>query len=54
MAGRELRMLADKFATTEERCRVRYMAESVNMSSMTMENFFLLCAELFSVSEPHR
>ncbi|KAK4319970.1 hypothetical protein Pmani_009129 [Petrolisthes manimaculis] len=48
MAGRELKTLADNFATTEERRRVREMAECVNMSSMTMENFFHLCAELFS------
>ncbi|XP_042870848.1 uncharacterized protein LOC122252419 isoform X2 [Penaeus japonicus] len=46
-AGQELRMLADAFADTEERRRVRCMAESVNMASINMENFFQLCGELF-------
>lgn len=43
-------MLADRFAETEERHRVRIMAEKVNMSSINKENFLQLCAELFSVS----
>ena len=49
-AGRELRELGDAFAKTAEREKVRSMAECVDMSSINMENFFSLCAELFSVS----
>lgn len=47
-AGQELQKLADAFAKTEERRRVQVMAKSVNLRSMNMENFFELCAELFS------
>ncbi|XP_063588335.1 uncharacterized protein LOC134765607 isoform X1 [Penaeus indicus] len=46
-AGQELRMLADAFADTEERKRVRHMAERVNMACINMDNFFHLCGELF-------
>nr|XP_045605671.1 uncharacterized protein LOC123762924 isoform X1 [Procambarus clarkii]XP_045605680.1 uncharacterized protein LOC123762924 isoform X1 [Procambarus clarkii] len=47
-AGQELRLLADTFAKTEERKRVQSMAETVNMRSINIENFFQLCTELFS------
>lgn len=46
-AGRELRLLADAFACTAERRKVRHMAESVNLSCIEMDDFFQLCAELF-------
>lgn len=46
-AGRELRLLADAFAGTAERRKVRLMAESVNLSCIEMSDFFQLCAELF-------
>lgn len=49
-AGQELMLLAQKFSETEERRRVQCMAETVDMSSINMENFFKLCAELFYVS----
>lgn len=49
-AGRELRLLADAFACTAERRKVRHMAESVNLSCIEMDDFFHLCAELFYVS----
>ncbi|XP_068251131.1 uncharacterized protein [Palaemon carinicauda] len=45
--GQELRKLADAFAETEERRNVQRMAESVNLESINMENFFHLCTELF-------
>lgn len=50
-AGRELRLLADAFAGTTERRKVRLMAESVNLSCIEMSDFFQLCAELFYVSK---
>lgn len=50
-AGRELRLLADAFAGTAERRKVRLMAESVNLSCIEMNDFFQLCAELFYVSK---
>lgn len=50
-AGRELRLLADAFAGTAERRKVRLMAESVNLSCIEMSDFFQLCAELFYVSK---
>nr|QDF82319.1 Bcl-2-associated X protein [Portunus trituberculatus] len=46
-AGRELRLLADAFACTAERRKVRHMAESVNLSCIEMDDFFHLCTELF-------
>lgn len=46
-AGQELLLLADKFENTEARRRVKRMAETVDMRSINMENFFQLCAELF-------
>ena len=49
-AGRELRLLADAFACTAERRKVRHMAESVNLGCIEMDDFFHLCAELFYVS----
>ncbi|KAG0715930.1 Bcl-2-like protein 1 [Chionoecetes opilio] len=46
-AGRELRLLADAFADTAERRKVRDMAESVNLGCIQMDDFFHLCTELF-------
>ncbi|KAG7168218.1 uncharacterized protein LOC121867532 [Homarus americanus] len=46
-AGKELRLMADVFAKTDERKRVLCLAQTVNMKTMTMNNFLLLCSELF-------
>lgn len=40
-------MLADEFARSQERREVRYKAQQVNMGSLSCENFFQLCKELF-------
>ena len=49
-AGQDLRQLADAFSRSPEREILRSKAYSVNMSNITMDNFFLLCSELFHVN----
>ncbi|KAL7637939.1 UNVERIFIED_CONTAM: hypothetical protein RMT77_011552 [Armadillidium vulgare] len=45
--GRTLRLLADEFSRSQERKVVRDRAKGVHMDSLTCENFFHLCCELF-------
>ncbi|KAF2359031.1 Blc2 family [Trinorchestia longiramus] len=47
-AGTELRRLADAFAATPARSKVRIMAQDVLVSEITWENFTSLCMLLFS------
>uniref|UniRef100_T1J047 Homeobox domain-containing protein n=1 Tax=Strigamia maritima TaxID=126957 RepID=T1J047_STRMM len=45
--GRDLRVLADEFARSRERCLVRERANQVDVNSVTKDNFFRLMEELF-------
>jgi hypothetical protein len=46
-AGRDLKMLADQFAQSREREAVRRRAESVDVTSLDMQQFMELLKELF-------
>jgi hypothetical protein len=46
-AGRELRQVADAFARSKERQYIRQRAQSVDLESITLDNFLQLLQELF-------
>ena len=49
--GSELRVLADAFAASPGRVRVRQRAEQVDVSTLDMEKFWALLKGLFEVRD---